>query len=117
MIAFSATGFLLIAGVALFPMLALRKLQSTTWWDYVYPFTGIIVWFPLGMSNVGSTVSLSNFVVEVFWITVLSAAIPWGRWLISRYERKQIKAMPLVLTFLPIMAALVIRLTMPTLPE
>jgi threonine/homoserine efflux transporter RhtA len=117
MIAFSAIWFLLIAGIAGFPMLALRKRQSTTWWDYVYPFTGIIAWFPLGMSNVGSTVSLSNFVVEMFWIAVLSVVIPWGRWFISKSERKQIKALSLALTFLPIVAAVVIRLTMPTLPE
>ena len=117
MIAFSAIWLLLIAGVAIYPMLALRKRQRTTWWDHVYPFTGVIAWFPLGMANIGSTVSLSNFVVEVFWIAVLSAVVPWGRWLLSRVERKQIKALSLLLTFIPIVAAVVIRLTMPTLPE
>ncbi|MDD4872530.1 MAG: hypothetical protein PHR77_18425 [Kiritimatiellae bacterium] len=117
MIAFSAIWFLLIAGVAIFPMIALRKRQSTTWWDWVYPFTGIVAWFPLGMSNIGSTVSLSNFVVEVFWIAVLSVVIPWGRWLLLRTENKQVKTLCFLLTFLPILAAVVIRLTMPTLPE
>ena len=117
MIAFSAILFLLIAGVAIFPMSALRKSQRMAWWDWDYPFTGVVAWFPLAMSNIGSTVSLSNFVVEVFWIAVLSVVIPWGRWLLSRVERKQFETLSLFLTFLPILAAVVIRLTMPTLPE
>ena len=74
MIAFSAIWFLLIAAVAIYPMVALRKHQRTTWWDYVYPFAGVAAWFPL--SGVGSTVSLSNFVVEVFWINVAANGIP-----------------------------------------
>jgi len=115
MIAFSAIWFLLIAGVAIFPTLALRERQRTTWWVYVYPFTGVIAWFPL--SGVGSTVSLSNFVVEVFWIAVLSVLIPWARWFLSKIETKQIKALSFFLTFLPSLAAVVMRLTMPTLPE
>lgn len=117
MIGFSGIGLLLLAGVAVFPMLALRKRQRTTWWDYVYPFTGVMAWFPLGISNIGSTVSLSNFVVEVFWIAVLSVVIPWGRWLMSRVERKEITVLSFAMTFLPMVAAVIIRLTMPTLPE
>ena len=115
MITFSAIWFLLIAAVAIYPTVSLRKCQITTWWDYVYPFTGVAAWFPL--SGVGSTVSLSNFVVEVFWIAVLSVLLPWGRWLLSRTGKEQIKTLSLLLTFLPILAAVVMRLTMPTLPE
>ena len=117
MIAFFAICFLLIAGIAIYPTLALRKCQRMTWWDYAYPFTGVIAWFPLGISNIGSTVSLSNFAVEVFWIAVLSVIIPWGRWLLSIVERKQGNALSRLLTILPIVAAVIIRLTMPTLPE
>ncbi len=115
MIAFSAIWFLLIAAAALYPTIALRRYQRITWWDYVYPLTGVIAWFPL--SGVGSTVSLSNFVVELFWIAVLSALLPWGRWLLSRIEKDQIKTLSFLLTFVPILAAVVMRLTMPTLPE
>ncbi|MFO7870257.1 MAG: hypothetical protein R6V03_02360 [Kiritimatiellia bacterium] len=61
--------------------------------------------------------SLSNFIVEVFWIAVLSVLIPWGQWLLSRIETKQIKALSFLLALLPILAAVVMRLTMPTLPE
>ena len=115
MIAFAAIWLILIAGVAICPTLAMRKRQRSTWWDYVYPFTGVAGWFLL--SGVGSTVSLSNFVVEVFWIAVLSVLIPWLRWMLSRVEAQQIKTLSLLLTFLPILAAVLMRLTMPTLPE
>ena len=117
MIAFSIILFLFIAVMILFPVSAMRKRQKTTWWDYVYPFTGIVAWFPLGISNVGSIVSLSNFVVEVFFIAVISVIMPWVRWLLSKTEKEQIKALSFSLTILPIVTAVIIRLTMPTLPE
>ena len=117
MIVFSVILFLFIAVVAVPPTVMLRKQQRMTWWDFVYPFAGVAAWVPLSMSNVGSTVSLSNFVVEVFWIAVVSVAIPWARWGLSRFQRENLNALPLVLTFLPIIVAVVIRLTMPTLPE
>ena len=117
MAAFSVFWFLLIAVVAAPPTVMMRKRRHTTWWDYTYPFTGVAAWFPLGMSKVGSTVSLSNFVVEVFWVAVVSLAVPWARWIFSRFQREKLNAWSLVLTFLPILVAVVIRLTMPTLPE
>ena len=117
MIVFSLFWFLIIAAVAVLPMIKLKKGQRTTWWDYAYPFTGVATWFPLGMSKVGSTVSLSNFVIEVFWIAVVSVAVPWIRWLLSRFIGDKTKTWSFVLTFLPITVAIVIRLMMPTLPE
>ena len=113
MVTFSAIWFLLIAAVAIYPTVALRKHEHTTWWDYIYPFSGVAAWFPLG---IGSTASLSNFVVEVFWIGALSALLPWARWLLSR-NQKEIKKLPFFLTFLPVLAAVVMRLAMPILPE
>jgi len=115
MIAFSAIWLLLIAGLAAFPVLAFRKQKDMTLWDYIYPFTGVVTWFAI--SGIGSTVSLSNFVVEVFWVAAISVAMPWVRWISSRFEWRQFKAWSLLLTFLPIVAAVIIRLTMPTLPE
>jgi hypothetical protein len=115
MIAFSAIWLFLIAGVTAFPMLALRKRKNMTLWDYIYPFTGIVAWFLI--SGTGSTVSLSNLVVELFWIAVISAAVPWACWILSGFDGKPLKAWSLLLTFLPIIAAVVIRLTVPTLPE
>ena len=115
MVALSAILFLAIAAVAIYPTVALGKRQRTTWWDYVYPFTGVTVWIPL--LGVGSTATLSNFVVEVVCIAILSALLPWGRWLLPRSEKDQIKGLSFWLTFLPILTAVVMRLTMPTLPE
>ena len=115
MIAFLALLILLIAGFAAFPTMTLRKHQRITWWDYVYPFAGVVAW--LCLSGVGSTVSLSNMVVEIFWIAVLSIVIPWVRWGLSKIEIKRVKALSFFLTLMPILAATVIRLTMPTLPE
>jgi hypothetical protein len=115
MIAFLALLILLIAGFAAFPTMVLRKQQRITWWDYVYPFAGVVAW--LCLSGVGSTVSLSNMVVEIFWIAVLSVVIPWVRWGLSKIEMKRVKALSFLLTLMPILAAAVIRLTMPTLPE
>jgi hypothetical protein len=115
MVVFSAIFFLVIAAVAIYPTVALQKCQHTTWWDYVYPFTGVVAWFLL--LGVGSTATLSNFVVEVFCMAVLSALLPWGRWLLSGSEKDQIKMLSFLLTFLPILAAVVMRLTMPELPE
>ena len=117
MAAFSVIWFLLIAVVAVPPTVMIRRHQRTTWWDYTYPFLGVAAWLPLGMSNVGSTVSLSNFIVELFWVAVISVAVPWARWILSRFQREKLNAWSLVLTFLPILVAVVIRLTMPTLPE
>jgi len=109
--------FLLIAGIASVPTLALRKRHCTTWWDYIYPFTGVIGWFALDVSGMGSTVSLSNFAVETFWIAVLSVAIPWIRWPLSKTDTRPIRALSAALTLLPIVAAAAIRLTTPSLPE
>jgi len=115
MVAFSVILFLVIAAVAIYPTVALRKHQRTTWWDYVYPFTGVAAWFLL--LGVGSTATLSNFVVEVFCVAVLSALLPWVRWLLSGTGKGQIITLSFLLTFLPILAAVIMRLTMPTLPE
>ena len=115
MIAFSALFFLLITAIAIYPMLTLQKRQRTTLWDYVYPLSGVAAWFVL--SGVGSTPSLSNFVVEVFCIFILSALLPWVRLLLPRAEKYQIGTLSFLLTFLPIVASVTMRLTMPTLPE
>jgi hypothetical protein len=113
MIAFITLWFLIIAASAIYPTVALRKRQQTNWWDYVYPFTGVAAWFPLG---IGSIASLSNVVVEVFWIAALSALLPWARWLLSN-PPKEVTKLPFFFTFLPILTAVVVRLIMPTLPE
>jgi hypothetical protein len=43
--------------------------------------------------------------------------MPWARWILSGFDSKHFKTWSLLLTFLPIITAVVIRLTVPTLPE
>ena len=117
MIAFLILWFLLIAIVDAFPTLALKKRRGATWWDYTFPFTGVFAWVVLGMANLGSTATLSNFVVELFWIAILSAILPWMRWVLCIFKRKPFIIFSALLTVLPIVTAVVIRLSMPTLPE
>ena len=74
-------------------------------------------WFPLAMSGIGSTVTLSNFVAEEFCVSVVSVAIPWVHWFLARFQNRRLRALWMLLTFLPIVTALAIRLSMPTLPE
>ncbi len=108
---------LAIAAVGLVPTLLLRKQGKTTWWDWIHPFTGVIAWFPLAVFEVGSKVTLSNFAIEVLAIALLSAVIPWARLLLSRWPGGTVRLFSILLTFLPILSALLLRLTMPTLSE
>lgn len=100
-----------------FPLIALCRHQPVTWWDYVYPFVGIPVWFGLTMVRVGATASLANFVVEVFWIAVAAVVVPWARWILTWTGRARFKRVSMGLAFLPVIVAVTIRLFMPTLPE
>ena len=115
MIALSIGWLVLIAMFGWVPILMMRKKQTLNGWDYTCPFLGVILWFPL--SAVGSTVSLSNFVVELFWITVASIAMLYLRWLLTLAKGKTPKTLSIVLTATPILTAIVIRLLMPTLAE
>jgi hypothetical protein len=117
MIVLSAFCILLIAAAAVAPTILLRKLQNTNWWDYAYPLTGVIAWFSLAMARIGSTVTLSNFVIEVFSVAAVSMIILWVRWFLARLQNGKLDVVLYLMTFLPITLALVIRLSMPSLPE
>jgi len=116
MVAFFLILLLLIAVLVWAPTAMIRKHGSTTLWDFIYPFTGVIVWILLCALNVGSTMSLAN-IIEPLWIAALSITVPWGRWLMSRFLEKQVKVLSLALTLLPMVVAVIIRLVTPTLPE
>jgi len=103
--------------LVVFPVVALRKHQRLIWWDYVYPFAGLPVWFALTMMRVGATASLSNLVVEVFWMAVAAVVVPWARWILAWVGGARCKRVSTGLAFLPLMVAVIIRLVMPTLPE
>jgi len=61
--------------------------------------------------------SLSNLAIEISWITIASILVPWILWLFFRFQAKRAGALSFVLTLLPIIAAITVRLTIPTLPE
>ena len=108
----------IIAVGAIFPIqLSKRKEVKIIRWDYVYPFLGVPIWMVLSFWDKGSTASLSNLIVEIFWISVVSVAVPWVRYLFTFIRTKKIYSFSLILTVLPVIVAIVIRLSMPTLPE
>ena len=117
MISFSAFWLLLIGIVALIPILMMRGKQTTTWWDYLSPFLGVVLWFIVAVAGVGSTATLSNFVVEEFCVAIVSILMPWARWGLTVQKTKSAQKWSLALTFLPLATAVIIRLTMPSLPE
>ncbi len=88
-----------------------------TWWDYTYPFLGIPLWITLQSLGFGNTVSMSNFVIEIFWIVLVSISIPWIRFAGSFNSQKLFTYGTFLLTFLPVLVTIYLRSTMPLLPE
>jgi hypothetical protein len=117
MIALFSIILLVIAIFALPATFLLREQKCTTWWDFTYPFAGVAAWIILSAFDIGATMSLSNLAIEVFGIAVASIFLPWVLWFMSRLVKKQPKKLSFVFTLLPIIVAVIMRLTMPTLPE
>lgn len=107
---------LIIFLVGAFPTLLTRRIKPLTWWNYLYPFTGIVAWNFLAAIGVGSLVSLSNFAVEQFWVFVASLLSPWIYWGLIWSRKRVASHMALFVTFLPILVAAMLRYLMPTLP-
>jgi hypothetical protein len=112
-------GILIIAWLLLSvaPVQLSRRNGRITWWDYLSPFLGIVAWFGLSMAGVGSIASLSNFAVECFWIIIVSVVVPWCRWGLSFKKEKVFQNVSFALSFVPILLAVILRLTVPSLPE
>ena len=107
-----------IAVGAIIPIrLSKRKGVKIIRWDYIYPFLGVPIWIALTGLNIGNTASLSNLVVEIFWILIVSVTVPWVRYLLTFIRTKKFYSYSHILTVFPLIAAIVIRLLMPTLPE
>jgi hypothetical protein len=117
MISSSIRWFFLLWLLSVVPVLLSRRNGETTWWDYVSPFSGVIAWFVLTMLKIGSIVSLSNFAVECFWIIATSSMIPWCRWGLSFSKKGIINKVSFTLSLMPVALAIVLRLTVPSLPE
>jgi hypothetical protein len=106
-------------GFLAWPVWALRRWRNLGPWDYIYPVSGFVVWLVLGLMEVGSLISMTNFVVELFLIGCASALIPWIRLGLARRLHAQDapgQRWLMVLTFVPILLALILRLSLGTLP-
>ena len=109
---------LVIIYVVSLPALRLTKRYKTiSKWDYIYPYTGILLWFALVMLNIGKTASLSNFVIENFWITVVSISTPWIIFILQKIKNRSFNLVVKILTILPITFTILLRLLIDTIPE
>ena len=86
-------------------------------WDFGVPVYAISLWFFLVMNKVGTTATLSNFVVEVFLIFIASFASPWLRFVFPGKSTKKSLQSSFIFLLLPIIATIFVRLLMPSLPE
>jgi hypothetical protein len=87
-------------------------------WDYGVPIYGVIIWFLMEYLRIGRDLaSLSNFVVEIFWILVASIISIWLRVIFPGKENKTSRISSTVSVLIPIVIAIILRLTMPWLPE
>lgn len=81
-------------------------------------FTGIPLWFVMAVfAKAGSPASLSNFIVEIFWITIVSCLTPWLILLLHKAGNHIVTRSARFLTLLPASFAVALRLLMHTLPE
>ncbi len=107
----------IIAICAVFPVLLSRRRSKIIWWDYAYPFLGALLWFILKSFDVGGKISMSNFLIEMFLILLVSIAVPWLRFAMTFAKAGIFSAISFFLTFLPIAVTIGLRLTVPLLPE
>src|SRR4030067_3191413 len=118
MIVLLIVALLVIAGASLPATRSIKKLKTLNQWDYIYPYTGIPLWFALTtIIKIGQTASLSNFVIENFWITVISIVTPWLIFLLYKAKNKSAEFIAKGLTLLPIVFTIVLRLLIKSLPE
>lgn len=106
---------LVVLGVP--PVKLSRSFITVRWWDYALPATGLPVWILLISADIGMTASLSNMVIEVFWVLVASIVAPWARYLTLKLKDKSLPGLYYLLYLMPGTAAILLRLNMPTLPE
>ena len=71
----------------------------------------------LPMLRIGKTASLSNFVVENFWIVVVSIGTLWIIFFLYKIENKITDLVARILTVLPVVFTIMLRLLIESLPE
>ena len=109
--------YMMLSAVAMIPPAISKNRYRVTWWDYVYPFIGMPLWFLLWWLDVGDGVSTTNFAFEVFCILILSVAVPWSRYYLAYAASKAAAVISFSLTFLPIIVTFFFRFCIPKLPS
>ncbi len=109
--------YMMLTVVAMVPPVITKTRYWVSWWDFVYPFVGMPLWFLLWWLKVGEGVSTTNFAFEVFCILILSVAMPWMRYYLAYAESKVAAIISVIITFIPIAVTLFFRFNMPLLPE
>lgn len=108
---------LIIGLFSVIPAILIRNRCPVAWWDYLYPFSGVVIWIGLLALNLGSRGSLSNF-IEVFWIALFSILISWVRLSVLFFTKRKGSSLWIsILLLLPSLFAIVVRFMTPTLPE
>ena len=108
---------LILIAIGLPPTKMSRKYIKIRWWDYALPAVGLPTWILLTAAEIGDTASLSNLVIEGFWILVASVLIPWARYFVLKLRHRYASLLFRCMYTLPGITAVLLRLNMPTLPE
>ncbi len=108
---------LIISVSTIIPAILSKNRSRITWWDYVYPASGVLLWFILQMGDLGGEISKFNIIIELFIILLISVTIPWLRFAFTFINNRLLHLLSFSITFAPVIVALLIRLTMPLLPE
>ena len=108
---------LILIAVGFPPTKMSRKYVKIRWWDYALPVVGLPIWILLTVADIGQTPSLSNLVMEGFWITVASILMPWIRYVVLRFQPRYGPLVFHILYAVPGLTAVLLRMHMPTLPE
>ncbi len=99
------------------PLILSRHKFKAIWWDYIFPFLGIPMWFIMQAFDAGSRISKSNFIVEIFIVLMFSITAPWLRFAITYMRAGFARYISFLLTLIPVAATILLRLVMPSLPE
>ena len=102
---------------AVTPLLFSKGKMKITWWDYAFPVMGPLLWFILSWIHVGSDISNNNFLLEMFGVLMVSITVPWIRFAFLFLKSKGALMLSFILTLAPMAMALLLRLTVSTLPD
>ena len=108
---------LILIGAGIPPTKMSRKYIKIRWWDYTLPAIGLPIWILLTVAEIGETASLSNLVIEGFWVLVASILTPYIRYVVLRIQFRYRSLLFHCLYASPGLTAVLLRLYMPTLPE